>query len=426
MTARKVFFGTLSLVAVSGITRLLVAEMDQNSWVPVDDPAILYGDLPVDDPVARLGKQLESGKVKLDFAPGAGYLPSLLKHLHVNVDSQLLVFSKTSFQNSKISPSTPRALYFNDNVAVGSVQNGDVLELASLDPKQGVIFYTLDMKRAAKPAFDRRSDCLQCHQGITTLGVPGIMITSVYPSGDGTPAFRGSHMATDHRSRFEDRWGGWYVTGTHGTQRHMGNALGHDSAHPRDLDRQGTQNLTSLGRRFDAAKYLAPTSDIVALMTMEHQTRMTNLMIRTGWDARVAPLNGERIDADVEALVSYMLFADETRLYEPIQGVSFFTTTFPQRGPRDRQGRSLRDFDLQTRLFKYPLSYMIYSEAFDGMPPMVRERVYRRLHHVLTGKETGKAFARLSETDRRNVMEILLDTKPNLPDYWKTAGPAGL
>jgi len=310
------------------------------------------------------------------------------------------------------------------------VQGGDVFELAALDPKQGVNFYTLDVKRSAKPSFDRRSDCLQCHQGTTTLGIPGILVTSVYPSGDGTPAFRGAALATDHRTPFGDRWGGWYVTGTMGSERHMGNAVAHDSAQPRNLDMAGTQNLTSLGRRFDATNYLAKTSDIVALMTLEHQTRVTNLMIRTAWDARVAIYKGkgtldsegsERIDGDVEAMVRYMLFADETRIYEPIQGVSSFTKTFRERGPRDRQGRSLRDFDLQTRIFKYPLSYMIYSETFDAMPDVVRERVYRRLYDVLTNKDQSKTVARLSEADRRAILEIVLETKPGLPAYWKAA-----
>jgi hypothetical protein len=206
----------------------------------------------------------------------------------------------------------------------------------------------------------------------------------------------------------------------------MGNAVAHDAAQPRNLDLAGTQNLTSLGRRFDATNYLAKTSDIVALMTLEHQTRMTNLMIRSAWDARVALYKGkldsegsERIDGDVGAMVAYMLFADETHIYEPIEGVSSFTTTFPARGPRDRQGRSLRDFDLKTRMFKYPLSYMIYSETFDAMPDVVRERVYRRLYDVLTDKDQSKTFARLSEGDRRAILDILLDTKPGLPAYWK-------
>jgi hypothetical protein len=428
MNARTLLLGGMSLLLASGI-KLMLGEMDEHRWVPPDDPAIQYGDIPVDDPVARLAKQIESGNAKLEYASGGlGYLPSLLKNLNINVDSQVLVFSKTSFQLPKISPQAPRALFFNDNVAVGSVQGGDVLELAALDPRQGVTFYTLDVKRSGKPTFDRRSDCLQCHQGTTTLGIPGIMITSVYPSGDGTPAFRGAALATDHRSPFGDRWGGWYVTGTMGSERHMGNAVAHDSAQPRNLDRTGAQNLLSLGRRFDATNYLAKTSDIVALMTLEHQTRMTNLMIRSAWDARVAMLKGaldseasQRIDGDVEAMVAYMLFTDETKIYDPIQGVSSFTATFPQRGPRDRQGRSLRDFDLQTRMFKYPLSYMIYSETFDSMPDVVRERVYRRLYDVLTGKDTSKTFARLSEGDRLAIFEILVDTKAGLPAYWKAA-----
>jgi hypothetical protein len=153
-------------------------------------------------------------------------------------------------------------------------------------------------------------------------------------------------------------------------------------------------------------------------MVLEHQSRMVNLMIRAGWDARTG--HSDRLDADVEAMVSYMLFADEQKIYEPIQGVSTFTQTFPQRGPWDEKGRSLRDLDLQTRMFKYPLSYMIYGEAFDAMPDAVKEKVYQRLYDVLSGKDQSKTFARLSTDDRQNVLEILRDTKPNLPEYWKT------
>jgi hypothetical protein len=216
----------------------------------------------------------------------------------------------------------------------------------------------------------------------------------------------------------------------------MGNAVAHDSVHPRNLEQEGTQNLLTLGRRFDPANYLAKTSDIVALMTLEHQTRMTNLMTRAGWDARVelykgvlSPEGSAKIDGDVDTVVQYMLFADELKLYEPVRGVSTFTQTFPQRGPRDKQGRSLRDFDLQTRMFKNPCSYMIYSEAFDAMPAVVRDRVYRRLFDVLNGQwrdeDDKKMFAKLSDADRHAVLEILLDTKPGLPAYWK-AGAGGL
>ncbi len=432
MNGRALIIGGIGLVVISGFS-VILAGMDENRWVPVDDPAIQYAERPVDDAVTRLSQRLARGKAKLEYAPGGlGYLPSLLKNLDINPDSQLLVFSKTSFQNPKIFPWAPRAIFFNDDVAVGSVQGGDVLELAALDPKQGVRFYTLDINKSDKPAFDPRSDCLQCHQGITTIGIPGILVTSVYPSGDGTPAFRGASMETDDRTPFNERWGGWYVMGTHGSMRHMGNAVAHDSSQPRNLDMTNSQNLTSLGRRVDLSNYLEKTSDIVALMTLEHQTRMTNLMIRTSWDTRVElqrckgtldDMANERINGDIDAMVQYMLFTNEARIYDPIQGVSTFTQTFPQRGPRDKKGRSLRDFDLHTRMFKYPLSYMIYSETFDAMPAVVRDRVYRKLYDVLTGKDQSQTFARLPQADRQAIFEILLDTKPTLPAYWKQPAP---
>jgi len=414
-----------ALVLASATGFALAAHIEEVTYLPNDHPAIQYAQQPPDDAVARLSKQVESGAVKLDYSPAFGYLPALLKQFGLNIDSQLLVFSKTSFQATKISPRAPRALYFNDNMAMGYVQNGDVLEFAALDPKQGFNFYTLEVEKAGKPEFVRRDTCLQCHQGLSTLGVPGILVSSVYPGADGMPAFRGNAMITDHRTPLDKRWGGWYVTGTHGSQSHMGNAVGHDSSQPQLLDLRGSQNLTSLEKRFDTSKYLAPTSDIVALMTLEHQTRMTNLMMRIGWDVRIAQKDGklddaarDRINGEIEDMVAYMLFADERQLTEPIQGVSTFTKTFAERGPRDHQGRSLRDFDLQKRMFRYPLSYMIYSQAFDNMPDMVRERVYQRLYEILSGKDQSPAYARLTSEDRRAILEIVRDTKPQLPAYW--------
>jgi hypothetical protein len=243
------------------------------------------------------------------------------------------------------------------------------------------------------------------------------MVGSVYPDSSGMPASRMGNPVTDHRTSFEDRWGGWYVTGTHGGMHHRGNAVARDRAHPDLLETRGTQNLTSLAGKIDPGNYISQTSDIVALMTLEHQTRMTNLMIRAGWDARVGET--ARLDPDVEALVSYMLFADEAKLYDSIEGVSTFTKTFAERGPRDRQGRSLRDFDLKTRMFRYPLSYMIYSDAFNAMPEIVRDRVYQRLYDVLAGKDTSPKFARLSGDDRTAILAILRDTKKDLPAYWR-------
>ncbi len=407
-------------------TWALADRLEDTLYIPLDHPAIQYGQQP-EDAVAHLEKRIESGEVKLDYSPnGLGYLPAILKQLGINTDSQALVFSKTSIQTSHIAPKTPRAIYFNDDVAVGFVQNGDVLEISSLDPKRGVIFYTLDTEKAAKPVISRRDDCLRCHQGPVTLAVPGLLISSVHPRSADAPEPHGSAFMTDHRTPLNERWGGWYVTGTHGRQYHLGNNVGLvDPIHPGPPQREGTQNITSLAEFFDVSRYPAPTSDLVALMTLEHQTRMTNLMTRIAWDARIA-LHDDKMDAalrkqmdtEIEEMLIYMLFADEEPLHEPVAGVSTFTKTFSQRGPRDHQGRSLRDFDLKKRLFRYPLSYMIYSPAFDAMPDFVLERVYRRLYDVLTGKDTSQIFANLSADDRRAILEIVLDTKPKLPAYW--------
>jgi hypothetical protein len=422
--------GTLFVLA-GGLTILArgsgspPAHIEDVTSLPNDHPAIWYSQKTQDDPIARLQKRLDSGELKLDYSDRWSYYPALLKYFGINTDSQVMVFSKTSFQASRISPSAPRAIYFNDELAMGFVQGGEVVEVAAFDPKEGFNFYTLDVQKADKPEFIRRDSCLQCHQGLGTLGVPGILVTSVFPGADGMPAFRGANLITDHRSHMDQRWGGWYVTGTHGSQYHIGNAVGHNPAQPHLLDTQGTQNLTSLERKFDTSRYLAPTSDIVALMTLEHQTRMSNLITRVGWDARIAQAEGktdeaarERLDAEIEEMVQYMVFADERLFEEPVAGVSTFTKTFPERGPRDHQGRSLRDFDLEKRLFRYPLSYMIYSAAFDAMPDRVRERIYRRLYEVLSCRDQSPMYAKLAREARGAALEILRDTKAGLPEYW--------
>jgi hypothetical protein len=382
--------------------------------LPLDHPAIRYNQGPFDDPVSHLARELISGKAALDYRDGPlGYLPSLLERLHINIDSQALVFSKTSFQATRISPRNPRAVYFADDVAVGFVRGGDVLELAGVDPKQGVVFYTLSALKTASPRIERRDLCLKCHQGPATEGVPGIFVGSVFPDSAGAPSHEGA-IITDHRTAFADRWGGWYVTAKRGEQPDRANGVASNPAEPLTLD--GQQNLPALIRKFDVNAYLAPSSDIVALMTLEHQTQMVDLITRAGWQARM----GE--SPDVEGLVSYMLFAEETPLPAPIEGVSTFTKTFPERGPCDRKGRSLRDFDLQTRLFRYPLSYLIYSPQFAALPANLRDRILSRLFEILSSVNPGPRFSRLSLLDRREIIRIVHDTQsklPRLPEAWR-------
>ena len=334
----------------------------------------------------------------LEFEEGSSYLPSVLDRLGVSPDSQTLVFSKTSVQESRISPRTPRAIYFGDDVAIAlcpeptpSSSRPSIRRKASSS--------TVSMRGSRKrPRIERSEGCLHCHQGPATLGVPGVYVGSVRDPPSGRADFRLGSIVTDHRTPFADRWGGWYVDGATG-EVHRGNAV--------STDPEFTSAMPV--PRFEANRYLAPTSDIVALMTLEHQTQMTNLFTRLSWEARIDSLGSldPGLASRIEEVARYMLFLDEVPLRERIRGVSSFTETFPKRGPRDRQGRSLRDFDLERRLFRYPLSYMVYSRQFDGLPTAVRERLGRRLYELSPAEE------------RREILDILRDTKPDLPG-WRT------
>ncbi len=402
---------------------------------------INYSSAPVSDPISRLQQQIDDGTVAMTFDSDFGYLKSVLQALNILPDSQMLVFSKTSFQLRRITPWTPRALYFNDDVYIGWVPQGDVIEVSSVDPQLGAVFYTLEQTQADRPVFVRdQGNCLTCHASSRTQNVPGHLVRSVYPSADGQPHFGAGTFRTNHASPFAQRWGGWYVTGTHGKQRHMGNVIARDKNEPGKLDIESGANVTDLSPLTRTDLYLTGHSDIVALLVLEHQTDMHNYITFANHETRAALHHGivmnralerpddfisestaRRLDNAAEKLVKYMLFADEVLLTDKIVGSSEFTQTFGARGPRDAHGRSLRDFDLERRLFKYPCSYLIYSEAFDALPAKVKERVYRRLWEVLTEQVEDTTFANLSSRDRRAIYEILLDTKDDLPTYWTSS-----
>jgi hypothetical protein len=389
------------------------AQLGDTATDIVREAAISYYTQPTADRVATLKRQVESGEVQLAYDPALGFLPSVMRALGLSRDSQILIYSKTSVQAIRINPRNPRAIYFDDAVTLGYIRGADYLEFAVQDPQQGTVFYTLDQKPAAKPVLERRDFCLSCHYGFATANVPGPLARSIVTSPTGaTLPFLGNAVV-DHSTPFAERWGGYYVTGTHGSMRHLGNALV-DREQP-DLAAAHAQNVTSLRDKFDVDAYPSPDADIAALMVFDHQMRMMNLLTRAGWEVRVAEAQQKdaRAAADAMALhvVDYMLFVDEAPLPDKAKGTTGFAARFSALGPRDRQGRSLRQLALDSRLMRYPCSYMIYSAAFDGLPRLARAAIYQRLAQVLTGAERDPRYARLGPADRTAILEILRDTK---------------
>jgi hypothetical protein len=378
-----------------------------------DHPAIRYSTADTSDPIAQLNRRLEAGEASLTFEEGSGYLRSLLKALNVPVESQMLVFSQTSFQAPLINFHNPRAVYYTDTAAVGWVRGGEILEVAGQDPEQGVIFYALEQKPSQAPRLKRDNQCLACHLAWETLGVPGLLVQSVYPIPDELSYANG--FTTVHGSPLEQRWGGWWVTGDHGGAKHMGNIPVMPADKGKSKLAAPTKALASVEGQFDLKGYPTPYSDVVPLLLIAHQTNMTNLITRTGWEARLAGSDPSadtiaRVNEAAKDLVDYMLFVDEAPL-SGVAGTSGFAQSFSRRGPRDSKGRSLRDLDLKQRLFTNPCSYMIYSDAFDQLPTAAKRAIYVRLGDVLSGNVRAPKYARLSAADRDRIMEILRETK---------------
>ena len=433
--------------AVVAASLILVPASKLIAQVGYEKAPINYAQAQPSDSVQKLIEAIESGRVKLEYSSEHGWLPSVLEQLNISTESQLLVFSKTSLQLHKISPRTPRALYFNDEVYVGWCQRGDVLEIAATDPNLGAVFYTIDQNDAEAVKIQRdRGGCLTCHATHRTQGVPGFLVRSIYPDNSGRPRTGTRTFVTDHTSPFEQRFGGWYVSGEHGAMRHMGNLIARDRSDPESMDRELGANAADLSEFCDTAPYLTDHSDIVALMLLEHQSQMHNFIARASMEARIAsyydrginealdrpldtvsPSTQRRIAAAGEKLVRYMLFADEIPLTNSISGHSGFVEQFQSNqlhaAQFDSQGRSLRELDLQTRLLKYPCSYLIHSDAFDALPESMAKFVRDRLKEVLTSSESTEGFEHLSNADRANIISILSETKPGYIDS-RTIEPA--
>jgi hypothetical protein len=436
-----------SILAIAGLLCAAadLAAMETTSVAPIrydsEYPAIHYTGPATANSIARLQERLERGELKLAWREPRGYLDAILRELDIPVSSQVLVYSKTSLQFPLINGGNPRALYFGDDAFVGWVRGSDLLEFAAMDAERGLVFYSLLNRPTAKLLVERENNrCLTCHDtfSMTGGGVPRFMVNSSIVDRNGSQLTdRISGQVTD-RTPIAERWGGWYVTGGHGDQQHLGN-LQLERWHDGDpLDLTKTGNLRTLAALFDTQGYAMPTSDIVALLVMEHQSTVYNLITRLNFKARtvlaregvelpgglgpktweeMSPRDTRLMRAMMEPLVRAMLFAGAAPLSASVTGSAGYERDFTAPGPRDSRGRSLRDLDLRTRLFRYPLSYLVYSAAFDALPFYATDYVYRRFAEILGGVDGTAEYAHLSAEDRRAILAILLETKPAFRPY---------
>jgi hypothetical protein len=365
--------------------------------------------------VSSLNQSIASGQRRLRFDADLGYLPAILKALQISPSSQTLVFSKTSFHAPLIMPSSPRAIYFNDETYVGWVRGADHLEISTADPTLGGIFYVLEQEPSTRPQITRNDECLQCHHSARTAGVPGHLVRSVHTLPNGHVKGDETSYVSDHRSPITERWGGWYVTAAK------------EPAAQHDL---GTRKLN-----FPREQWFTESSDAVALMVLTHQVAGHNYLARLNYETRAAlrmqavldemdhkptveagwsESTSRRVRFAIEAAVRYLTFADEAPLGGQIQGDTTFAADFTARGPFttiDGKRRTLREFDLQRRLFRYPLSYLLYTGALDGLEPLVQRKLLTRLREVLTQEAGAGEYGKLDPKLARDAWRILAETR---------------
>jgi hypothetical protein len=361
------------------------------------------------DRFTKIKAALETGKVPLDRSSEKAFVVSLLKALEISPATQTLVYSTTSLQLSRISPRNPRALYFNEDVYVGWVPRGQI-EIASIDPALGGIFYIFNIPRASAPIrIERSARCFNCHAEFENGRVPGLLLKSVVPGpgGGSLESFHGD--ITGHSIPLKDRFGGWHLTGKHGIAQHWGNLVG-------TLSPAGLRKFANPpGRQFRWETYPVATSDVLAHLLHEHQIGFVNRAIKATYDTRAALVAGDAkavIAKHATLLTRYLLFADEAKIPAGgIGGDALLKKDFAKRARRTEAGLSLRDFDLRTQMFKHRCSYMIHSAAFTGLPAPLKQQVFANLRAVLDPAKANPTSAHLPAAEKRTISAILTATK---------------
>jgi hypothetical protein len=424
------------LIALACSTAVMMPGHAQEAEIYEQEPFNYSAAVPHDG-VGLLQKQIASGELKLGTTDGQA-IEALLRRFQIPPQSQLLVFSRTSFQRERINPDRPRALYFNDNCYVGWVPGG-LIEITTIDPVLGPMFYSFNpaaVQTNAAHCFVRDSDCLRCHGGTFVRGIPGLLARSVFPDEQGDPITRLGSEVVDLRTPFTNRWGGWYVTGLHGESLHRGNLLLSGRAEKPETDYKRGANITDLSDRFDTKRYPAQgTSDIVGLLVFEQQLTIQNTLTRASLNSRrmldyqkklqialKTPVTEELeydsvksvFDHTTQDVVDDLLFKDEARLPVGLQGSPDFQKGFLSTAIKTKDGKSLKDFDLHGHLFLNRCSYLIYSESFRSLPTPLKQRIYARLGRALRTVDPDPRYAHLGADERGRILSILRETDPEI------------
>jgi len=423
----------ISLMALIG--RAGHAQAQQTE--PFEGPPINYSTSTARDRATLLNAAHRRRADEIRRLPARQRLKWILDEFGVPAESQLLVFSKTSLQRDLITPETPRALYFSDEAYVGWVPAG-AIEVTVFDPELGATFYVFDAHETGEaPLLARDNGCLLCHA--RHEHTPSLRARTVFPDRHGEPlsGSGGSNIAPS--TPLAERWGGWYVTGGAPGLSHRGNLRGDTIAAFEGPDAQPTRNLAALTDVVDTRRYLLRTSDVVPLLVHDHQVHMHNVLSTALQETRIAlhrwpamleilglpadaPLQGSCLavfENQAEKIVDALVFRDEAAW--PAGGVGgdgVFAAAYARGRRTDPAGRSLRDLELRTRLFRHRCSPLIYSESFTALPKDLRDLTLLRLSVGLRAFPPAPGFGHLPDAERRAIHEILTATLPDLPAGW--------
>lgn len=369
------------------------------------------------DPFSKFVKKIEKGDIELNFNSEKEYLLSLFEELNISPFSQLLVYSTTSLQLSRISPSNPRAIYFNDDIYLGYVPGGQV-ELIGIDPELGAIPYifNLPIKDDLKhPSIYRSKRCMKCHASEETKGVPGLLLSSVIPGpGGGTiDAFRRGIFG--HSVPYEERFGGWHISGDHPFSNSWANYTG--------IMQDGIIKKipNPPGKYFSWNKYPTQQSDAIPHLILEHQVGFSNLCISITYRLRQINNQGSNKNAtdeyskiiknETDKLLSYILFQKEAKLPKNRLSLdSQFIEDFKNNRNSTAQSKLLRELNLKDRLFQLRCSYMIFSNSFQGLPSEIKKQLLEKLRFILLcdKKNLPEEYSYFNDEERLKIHSILV------------------